>query len=167
MEAREVIPSAWAAVVTSLLESVVDEGTGIALRRQGWQAPVAGKTGTYDDYTNAWFIGFTPEIVTGVWVGFEEKVNMGYGMSGDVAALPIWIRFTTAVSDSTKRGHFPRPTAGIAYRTICRETGFLASAFCPSTREEIYLEGTEPQAQCHVHSRVARRTPVVNFGGKR
>ncbi len=166
-EAREVIPSALAAVITSMLESVVDEGTAIALRRQGWKAPAAGKTGTYDDYTNAWFIGFTPEIVAGVWVGFEEKINMGYGMSGDVAALPIWIRFATAASDSTQRGHFPRPAAGLAYRTICRETGFLASAFCPSTREELYLEGTEPQAQCHVHSRVARRAPVVRFGGKR
>ncbi|MFH1277546.1 MAG: PBP1A family penicillin-binding protein [Candidatus Eisenbacteria bacterium] len=167
-ESREAIPAALSAVVTSLLESVIDEpsGTGHSLRRKGWNAPAAGKTGTYDDYTNAWFIGFTPEVVAGVWVGFEEKVNMGSGMSGGVVALPIWIDFATAVSDSTKRGIFPRPVAGITYRTVCSETGFLASAGCPKPREEIYLDGTAPETACYVHTRRTAAPIVVDFGGK-
>lgn len=167
-QAREAIPAALSAVVTSLMESVIDEprGTGHALRSRGWKAPAAGKTGTYDDYTNAWFMGFTPEVVAGVWVGFEEKVNMGSGMSADVAALPIWIDFVTAVSDSTKRGIFPRPTAGLTYRTICSDTGFLASAGCPRPREEIYLEGTAPETACYVHAKRQAVPVAVDFGGK-
>jgi membrane carboxypeptidase/penicillin-binding protein len=152
--------------MTSLLESVVDEGTAHSLRSKGWKGPAAGKTGTYDDYTNAWFVGFTPQVIAGVWVGFEEKRNMGRGMSGDVAALPIWIRFVTAVSDSAEEGHFPLPRTGLERRSVCAETGFVASPYCPSVREEIYLEGTAPTAECHTH---ARGTPavLVDFGGKR
>ncbi|MFH1679505.1 MAG: PBP1A family penicillin-binding protein [Candidatus Eisenbacteria bacterium] len=165
-EAREAITAPLAAVMTSLLESVVDEGTAVSVRSRGWKGPAAGKTGTYDDYTNAWFVGFTPEVVAGVWVGFEEKRNMGSGMSGDVAALPIWIRFVTAVSDSTKEGRFPVPRNGLEFRTVCTETGFLASPFCPRTREEIYLEGTAPVAVCHVHGRAVPAS-FVDFGGRR
>lgn len=167
-ESREAIPAALSAVVTSLLESVMDDpvGTGHSLRRKGWHFPAAGKTGTYDDYTNAWFIGFTPEVVAGVWVGFEEKVNMGSGMSGGVAALPIWIDFATAVSDSTERGIFPRPVAGVTYRTVCSETGFLASAGCPKPREEIYLDGSAPGTACYIHSKRTAAPVVVDFGGK-
>ena len=167
--AEEAIPAPLSALMTSLLESVIDEpvGTGYKLRREGWKAPAAGKTGTYDQYTNAWFVGFTPEVVTGVWVGFEEKVNMGSGMSGAVAALPIWIDFITAASDSTKRGHFERPATGLTNRTICAETGFIASALCPKVREELYLDGTAPETQCHLHSKVATKSIGIDFGGKR
>lgn len=165
--AEEVIPAALASVMTTLLESVfAPGGTGWRLRASGWQGPAGGKTGTYDNYTNAWFFGFTPEIVTGTWVGFEEKVNMGHNMNGAVAALPIWIDFTTAVSDSTARGRFPLAD-GVVTRKICSDTGFLASATCPHTRDEYYLNGTEPQTQCHQHAPATAKPIVVNFGGKR
>jgi len=165
-EAREAIPAPLAALMTNLLESVVNEGTAASIRKQGWKGPVAGKTGTYDDYTNAWFIGFTPEVVAGVWVGFEMKRNMGSGMSGDVAALPIWTRFATAVSDPTQEEGFPLPRTGLEFRTACTESGFLASPHCPCAREEIYLAGTAPETVCHLHGRAVPAS-FVDFGGGR
>ncbi|MBN1826615.1 MAG: PBP1A family penicillin-binding protein [Candidatus Eisenbacteria bacterium] len=165
-QAEEVIPAALASVMTSLLESVCDwQGTGYRIRQAGWKGPAAGKTGTYDNYTNAWFIGFTPETVTGVWVGFEEKINMGTNMNGAVAAQPIWVSFVTAVSDSTREGGFPLAD-GVVKRRICPETGFLASPSCPGAYDEVFLEGTEPLTQCNVHGQVASR-PIVSFGGSR
>jgi penicillin-binding protein 1A len=166
--AREAIGAPLAALMTSMMESVVDEGTAAPLRAGGWKGPAAGKTGTYDDYMNAWFVGFTPEVIAGVWVGFEEKRGMGPGMSGDVAALPIWIRFATAVSDSSKEGHFPLPRSGLEFRTVCATTGFLASPRCPETREETYLEGTAPETECHVHSGGGGEPrAIIDFGGGR
>ncbi len=162
--AREVIPPPLCYLMTDILESVVNEGTGRKIRGAGWKGHAAGKTGTTDEYNNAWFIGFTPEVVTGVWVGYDELRSIGPNMSGAAAALPIWIDVSLGLSDSTNLEPFHKRPPGVGSRKICTATGFLASAFCPNTRNEIYLEATTPRTLCHEHSGVATRT-WIDFGG--
>ncbi len=101
-DAKDVIGSRTARTMISLLQGVVQHGTGIAARKLAH--PVAGKTGTTNDYTDAWFIGFTPSITCGVWIGFDEKKKLGENETGGHAALPIWIDFMGAVvSDPSRR----------------------------------------------------------------
>jgi penicillin-binding protein 1A len=90
-DARDVISRRTARLMVSLLEEVVKHGTGVAARKLGH--PVAGKTGTTNDYTDAWFIGFSPGMTCGVWIGFDEKKNLGENETGGRAALPIWMDF--------------------------------------------------------------------------
>src|SRR5262245_3701021 len=95
VDVREVIPQATARAMVDLLRSVVEVGT--AQRAKGLQRPVGGKTGTTNNYTDAWFIGFTPSLTCGVWVGYDKKRSMGKGETGAGAALPIWIDFKQRV----------------------------------------------------------------------
>jgi penicillin-binding protein 1A len=88
---HDVIDTETASIMVDLLQEVVRSGT--ATRAQSLNRPVGGKTGTTNDYTDAWFLGFTPELTTGVWIGFDEKVNLGTGETGGRAALPVWISF--------------------------------------------------------------------------
>ncbi len=165
-KAEEVIPASLAYVMTDMLEEVVNAGTATRrVRGKGWLGTAAGKTGTTDDYTDAWFLGFTPEIVVGVWVGFDERKSIGPGMAGSRAALPIWYGTMKSLSDSTNTEPFYLPPRGVTRRRICKPTGFLASAYCPSTREEVFLEGTAPQTQCHEHGEVAAKKDWIDFGG--
>jgi penicillin-binding protein 1A len=94
-DAKDVISQRTARTMVSLLEGVVAHGTGVSAKKLNH--PVAGKTGTTNDYTDAWFIGFTPSVTCGVWVGFDEKKNLGNNETGGHAALPIWIDFMRAV----------------------------------------------------------------------
>src|SRR5205085_8003305 len=86
----EVLSEETAGVMTSMLQSVVDHGTGAPARALGFTIPAAGKTGTMDNYMDAWFVGFVPSLVAGVWVGFDQKKPIGPGMTGARAALPAW-----------------------------------------------------------------------------
>jgi penicillin-binding protein 1A len=94
-DAKDVVSQRTARTMVSLLEGVVTHGTGISAKKL--KHPVAGKTGTTNDYTDAWFVGFTPSVTCGVWVGFDEKKNLGDNETGGHAALPIWIDFMRAV----------------------------------------------------------------------
>jgi membrane carboxypeptidase/penicillin-binding protein len=146
----EAISAQTAYVVTSMLESVVDFGTAQAIRARGITRHLAGKTGTTNDYTDAWFIGFSPDLITGVWVGFDEKRNMGKKETGARVALPIWIDFMTAALEATADRPFPEPH-GIVHREICEETGLLATSECPATRMEVFISGTETLRYCDKH----------------
>jgi penicillin-binding protein 1A len=110
-DAKDVISQRTARTMVTLLEEVVKHGTGSSARKLNH--PVAGKTGTTNDYTDAWFIGFTPSVTCGVWVGFDEKRNLGDNETGGHAALPIWIEFMrTVVSDPARKDeNFPRTGA--------------------------------------------------------
>jgi penicillin-binding protein 1A len=102
-DARDAVSPATARTMVSMLEGVVQHGTGAAARKL--QHPLAGKTGTTNDYTDAWFIGFSPGITCGVWVGFDEKKPLGVNETGGQAALPIWIDFMrAAIADPSRRG---------------------------------------------------------------
>jgi penicillin-binding protein 1A len=102
-DAKDVISQRTARTMVSLLEEVVKHGTASSAKKLNH--PVAGKTGTTNDYTDAWFVGFTPSVTCGVWVGFDEKKNLGDNETGGHAALPIWLDFIgTVISDPARRG---------------------------------------------------------------
>jgi penicillin-binding protein 1A len=109
-DAKDVISQRTARTMVSLLEEVVKHGTGSSARKLNH--PVAGKTGTTNDYTDAWFIGFTPSVTCGVWVGFDEKKNLGENETGGHAALPIWLDFMRAVVSDPARKDETFPTLG-------------------------------------------------------
>ena len=148
---ERVLSSETAYMMTDMLESVLNNGTAIGARIRGFTAPAAGKTGTTNDFTDAWFIGFTPDLICGVWVGFDEKRSIGERASGAKAALPIWDRFMKEALGEGPYREFARP-AGIVKVPICTATGFLPSPGCPEVREEVFISGTEPEDTCRIHA---------------
>ena len=146
----DVLSSETSAVMTNMLQSVVDHGTAYPARAMGFTAPAAGKTGTTDDYSDAWFVGFVPSLVCGVWVGFDVKRPLGHAMTGAVAALPIWTDAMKAWTANRSTEYFDLP-AGTVTREVCAETGLLATDACPEVTTEVFTMGSEPQEVCNVH----------------
>lgn len=143
--ARRVLDPGTAYLTTSLLEGVVDRGTGAGIRARGLRGPIAGKTGTTDDEYDLWFVGFTPEIAAVVWVGYDEPYPIGVPSSR--GALPIWADFLSEVTGERVRGIFARP-AGIEVAEVDPRSGARALSGCPERRVEFFLEGTVPEATC-------------------
>ena len=140
-------------VVTNMMQSVVNEGTAAEIRQFGYQGLAAGKTGTTDDYADAWFVGFTPEITCGVWVGFDKKKTIFNGATGGAIAAPVWADFMKTVRpDSAQSDSFPVPDS-IVTAAVCEQTGQLATPSCPRVRYEVFVAGTEPMTPCALHSR--------------
>jgi penicillin-binding protein 1B len=135
-------------LVTNMMRSVINEGTAAGARSAGFTLDAAGKTGTTNDLRDAWFVGFTPELLTVVWVGFDD--NQPVGLSGAQAALPIWTQFMTRALGGHASIPFEAP-AGIAFIDIDPETGKLATPTCPRVFREAFLAGTEPTEVCQVH----------------
>jgi penicillin-binding protein 1B len=135
-------------LVENMMRSVINEGTGAGVRASGFALDAAGKTGTTNDLRDAWFVGFTPEVLTVVWVGFDD--NSVLGLSGSQAALPIWTSFMNrALAGHANAG---LPEAGnIVFVEIDRETGKLALPSCPRIMREAFMAGTEPTEQCELH----------------
>jgi penicillin-binding protein 1B len=132
------------ALVTSALQGVVDRGTGRWLREHGFDGPLAGKTGTTNDSRDAWFAGYTPDLVVVVWVGFDDGRSLG--VTGSRAALPIFGEF----AQQALGAHGGRPFAtpiGVEYARVHAESGLLAGWGCGG-EEEIFLEGTAPTESC-------------------
>ncbi len=150
----EALSAETSAVMTEMLRSVMEEGgTGYGARKwYKFERPAAGKTGTTGNFADAWFIGFTPQIVTGVWVGFDEKISMGEKMAGSVVALPIWANFMRTVHDSLGLPvkDFKLPS-GLVKLEICSESHKIATDYCPSTYTETFKKGTEPREECDIH----------------
>jgi len=160
---EEVLSASTAYVVTNMMQSVMDDpgGTGRGARLNGFVRPAAGKTGTTDEYTDAWFIGFTPQLVAGVWVGFSEgKIPIGRNQTGGRVALPIWTDFMLGAHQDLPVEDFDVP-AGVIFRTICDETKLVATPRCPITRREVFIEGTEPIEKCPLrqHGRAQQEEP--------
>jgi len=128
-------------LVTNMMRSVLNEGTGAGARAAGFTLDAAGKTGTTNDLRDAWFVGFTPELLTVVWVGFDD--NQPVGLSGAQAALPIWTDFMI----HALAGHLSIPfdvPPGITFVNIDSETGKLGGPNCPHVFGEAFIAGTEP-----------------------
>jgi penicillin-binding protein 1A len=141
--ADQVIPEEQAYLLVDLLRAVVRDPDGTGWRLRELRRPVAGKTGTTNDQGDAWFIGFTPDIVTGVWVGHDESRFLGWGETGSRAAAPIWMKFmTAAVADRPVRD-FPVPEP-IVFARIDRKTGLLAKANSTDTVFQSFLVDTVP-----------------------
>lgn len=135
-------------LVTTMLQSVINEGTGSGARDAGFKLDAAGKTGTTNDLRDAWFVGFTPELLTVVWVGFDD--NQPVGLSGSQAALPIWTPFMMRALAGRASVPFEVPE-GVGFAEVCAATGKLAAAYCPKIVSEAFLAGTEPAEQCLLH----------------
>jgi penicillin-binding protein 1B len=135
-------------LVTDMMRSVLDEGTGAGARASGFTHDAAGKTGTTNDLRDAWFVGFTPELLAVVWVGYDD--NRPLSLSGSQAALPIWTEFMKSALAGRPGVSFEEPD-GVTFAQIDRETGKLASPGCPRTRTEVFLDGTAPTEFCELH----------------
>jgi penicillin-binding protein 1B len=135
-------------LVTHMMRSVINEGTGAGARAAGFALDAAGKSGTTNDLRDAWFVGFTPEMLAVVWVGFDD--NQPLGLSGTQAALPIWSSFMINAFAGRRESRFA-PPEGISFVDIDRDTGRLALPTCPRVTSEAFLAGTEPAAYCELH----------------
>ena len=135
-------------LVLNMMRSVINEGTGAGVRAAGFTLDAAGKTGTTNELRDAWFAGFTPDLLTVVWVGYDE--NQPLGLSGAQAALPIWTQFMSRALSGRNSAAFDVPE-GISFADICPASGKLASPSCPRTFREAFRVGTEPVRQCDLH----------------
>ncbi len=141
---------AAAYVTTQMLRDVMTYGTAKSLKKFGRERPAAGKTGTTDDYRDTWFIGYTPQMITGVWVGHDRPRPGGRGFTGGAIAAPIWGRFMKAALATKPVADFQRPDSVVSV-TIDPTTGFIATPDCPVRRNEIYIAGTQPTETCPAH----------------
>jgi len=142
---REGIRADTAFVLVSMLKGVVDRGTAAKAASLDW--PLAGKTGTVDDYTDAWFVGFDPNITVGVWVGFDLKKPLGPGETGAAAALPIWMSFMKAYIDRYGDRQKPpafEPPGNIVFVAVDRATGAPVDGSAPGALNEAFIAGTQP-----------------------
>ncbi len=140
-ERKRVIEESTAFIMTSLLESVVKSGTGRRVR--ALNRPVAGKTGTTNNLYDAWFVGFTPEYITGTWVGLDDEAPIGKGETGSRAASPIWLAFMKAVLKDKPIKVFQVPE-GVVFSKIDAQTGLLPVPESQKTIFECFKEGTVP-----------------------
>jgi penicillin-binding protein 1A len=152
---REVLSEETSFIMTSMLQGVVDEGTGTRIRSY-FHLPAAGKTGTTNDFADAWFVGYTPQLSAGVWVGFDNKsVHFtNWDGQGGRAAAPIWGRFMKYVYEDPSIAmpleYFEKP-ATVFEDTICADTKKLATEYCPNKMIEYFTEKTRP-GKCNKHT---------------
>jgi penicillin-binding protein 1A len=165
-KAHRAVSKATAYLMSSMLADVVNHGTGYRARQAGFTLPAAGKTGTTNDYVDAWFVGYTPRVVTGVWIGFDQPQTIIANGYGGELAVPVWAGFMKAATEGHKREWFERPDDVVAVN-ICRVSGRRPNEACGSvevvssdgyveSRSMVYTEyfakGTAPSAICNVHS---------------
>jgi penicillin-binding protein 1B len=142
---EQVLDPGTAYLATSLLEGVADRGTAAQVRAGGLRGPIGAKTGTTDKERDLWFVGFTPDLVAAVWIGFDEPRSVG--ISSSQGALPIWRSFVESATGGVVRGAFPRPPR-VERVAIHPGTGALALPGCPERRDEYFLPGTLPEEIC-------------------
>ena len=156
---KVVLRESVAYVITDMLKGGIERGTG---RRAQIGRPAAGKTGTTDADTNAWFVGYTPDLIAGVWIGNDSQsqpliINNTKITSG--SAAQIWGNFARRALEKKPITDFTLPTGVTTNIEICAETGFLATSYCPETVSEMFITGTEPTETCPNHS-------APDFGSK-
>jgi len=167
LKAEQVLSPEVAYTMDFMLEQVVKHGTGMGVRKAGFLRPVAGKTGTTNDSVDAWFAGFTPNLLAVVWTGFDQKEALG--LTGAEASLPAWTDFMKAATASRPDGDFPMPSDLVRIR-VDPLTGYLASPYCPVTMEGVYPKALAPTEDCPFHTSATRvasdtDTPSSASGG--
>jgi membrane carboxypeptidase/penicillin-binding protein len=155
-------------LITSMLQDVVNAGTAAQARQIGFRLPAAGKTGTTNDYRDAWFVGYTPRLVTGVWVGYDQPRTIIRGGYAAELAVPLWARFMMTATHDDKPESF-RPPSGIVAVEIDGASGRLATDDCRRARDgivytEYFARGTEPIDICPVHRAHLLRALGIPFG---
>ncbi|HTO53991.1 MAG TPA: PBP1A family penicillin-binding protein [Myxococcota bacterium] len=164
LEAPRVFDPSDVYLVTSALQGVVDRGTGAPLRRLGFRGDIAGKTGTSSDYRDAWFIGYTPQIVIAVWVGFDDGASVR--VTGATAALPIFADVLDAARGKAEAEEFTVPT-GVEEVDVNADSGLRAGFGC-SGAPEVFLRGTAPADSCGIFGFAKRDAPPAeNETGER
>lgn len=156
---EEVLSEETAFIMTDLLRTVVDRGTGGSIRwKYRFNKPAGGKTGTTQGWTDAWFVGFTPHLAAGVWMGMDDpSVSLGKKQDGGRAALPAWANFMNAVYDTMGWEHkdFEVPK-GVSKIKICQVTKDLPTKYCP-TEKEWFIDKYAPFKTCRVHTEASSR----------
>jgi penicillin-binding protein 1A len=152
---KPALAATTAFLVTSMLQDVVNAGTAAQARQIGFRLPAAGKTGTTNDYHDAWFVGYTPRLATGVWVGYDQPRTIMRGGYAAQLAVPLWARFMISATRDDKPEYF-RPPAGIVAVDIDGTSGSLATDDCRRARDaivytEYFARGTEPIDICPIH----------------
>ena len=165
-KSHRAVSEVTAFLMASMLSDVINAGTGSRARQEGFALPAAGKTGTTNDYNDAWFVGFTPHLVTGVWVGFDQPQTIASGGYAGELAVPIWGAFMKRATRGDKPDWFERP-ANVVGLTVCRLSGKLPAGGCDSVpvanrdgsvekRSMLYTDyfvrGSEPTQLCPLHS---------------
>ena len=155
LEEKTAVSPTTAFLMTSMLQDVVNAGTAAQARQIGFRLPAAGKTGTTNDYRDAWFVGYTPHLVTGVWVGFDQPRTIVRGGYAAQLAVPLWARFMMAATRDTKPASFSVPP-GIVAAEIDGASGRIATDDCRRSSDarvytEYFARGTEPIDLCPLH----------------
>jgi penicillin-binding protein 1A len=147
----EVLSAQTAYIMTTMLETVMTGGgTGYGARARGFTRPAGGKTGTTDDCMDNWFVGFTPQITAGVWIGYDDKIVIGKNVTGAHTALPVWTDFMIKAHENLPVEDFRVPP-GIYFRTVCLESGLLATDRCPRIITDVFTDETLPDRSCDLH----------------
>jgi penicillin-binding protein 2D len=154
-----VLAPGTAYVTTQMLKDVLSYGTAKSLKKFSQERPSAGKTGTTDDYRDAWFIGYTPQLITGVWVGYDKPKPGGRGFTGGAISAPIWGKFMKQALAAKPAVDFQKPETVVSV-SIDPVTGQLATPECPEKRDEVFLSGTEPTQYCAKHGGALMPPPV-------
>lgn len=152
-----VLEATDAFLITSLLQGVVDRGTGRPVRDAGIRGPVAGKTGTTNDGTDVWFVGYSPTLVASVWFGADDPQPLGWNASGGRMAAPVWARFLRDGWHSPEDDSAWVPPPGIETKQIDIGTGKLASNWCGPSRREFFVRGSAPKQSCEDDPYLAMR----------
>lgn len=137
-------------IMTSMMQSVIDGGTASAVRARGFSRPAGGKTGTTDETTDNWFIGFVPQITCGIWLGFDDKTSIGAHMTGGSTAAVVWAEFMKAACQNLPVLNFDVPE-GVFTRTVCWDSGKLATVNCPHPVTDLFTDQTVPLEKCPLH----------------
>jgi len=148
-EPREVLSQESAYLITNMMEDVIQQGTAQAAKGMG--RPLAGKTGTTNDFTDAWFVGGAPNLVAGVWVGFDDIRTLGDREAGSRAALPVWMSYMKVALQPLPVLAFTKPE-GVVSVQIDSGTGLLAPEGTNQGTAEVFLKGTEPTQQAPARS---------------
>ncbi len=136
-ETKQVLSPQTAYIMTSMLTTVIKAGTGASIGRRGFMHPAGGKTGTTNGYSDAWFVGFTPYIACGVWVGVDERRSMGSGVTGARGAIPTWVKAMKALHRNLRAKGFGQPS-GIITERVCNKEHKIATRYCPDVYIEIF-----------------------------
>jgi 1A family penicillin-binding protein len=162
---RQAVNPAAAFVLTTILRDVVDRGTGTAVRGAGFNGPAAGKTGTTNDNTDVWFVGYTPDLVAGVWIGFDQPRSIIRGASGGTLAAPVWGRIMRRAYQDRPMPEPWQPPSGVVTEEVERGTGILVGSDCPArgpTYTE-YFAGSPPRGLCPME-RVYAQYDTLRWG---
>ena len=157
---RRVLDPRIAYLVTDIMRDVVDRGTGKAIRSVGFRGPAAGKTGTSNDATDLWFIGYTPSIVTGIWIGLDLPRSIGRDASSERIVAPLWGRIMRRVAPGDEEPW--RQPPGVVARRIDADGNAYAPDCAPARelRTEYFLVGSAPESRCRVRIRGRPVRPV-------